>query len=99
MAKISAFEGRLSTPGLVSEGDLAVFAEAGGDIDFDGTTETGFVRGSAVKLPHDRSLGFIPDTAALRVSPKTTWVSPGTSRECVGRAFWKTGPDRCRQVQ
>jgi len=49
--------GKLATPEIVDEGELAVFEESNGALEFEAREDTGFILGSAVKHPHDLVLG------------------------------------------
>ena len=57
VAWIAVHEGRLATPEIVDKGELAVFAESNGALEFEALEDTGFILGSAVKHPHDLVLG------------------------------------------
>ena len=50
-------EGLLSLPAKLRTGDLAVFDDAGGAIEFEAHTDTAFVLGSGVRHPHDLFMG------------------------------------------
>ncbi|MGY2488435.1 pirin family protein [Cupriavidus sp. CP313] len=61
--------GKLFTPEAVHAGELAIFDESDGFIDFHAETDTEFVLASAVKHPHDLVLGYYSvhtSAAALR---------------------------------
>jgi redox-sensitive bicupin YhaK (pirin superfamily) len=60
VAWVAVSSGRLDAGagGPVATGELAVFAESGGAIDFVARGETAFVLGSAVKHPHDLVMGY-----------------------------------------
>ena len=45
-------EGRLTAPGALGTGDLAVFEDAGGVVEFEAGADTAFVLGSGVRHPH-----------------------------------------------
>ena len=45
-------EGVLTAPAALRTGDLAVFEDAGGAIEFEAQTDTAFVLGSGVPHPH-----------------------------------------------
>ena len=49
--------GKLATPEIVDKGELAVFEESNGALEFEALEETGFILGSAIKHPHDLVLG------------------------------------------
>ncbi len=49
--------GKLATPEIVDKGELAVFEESNGALDFEALEDTGFILGSAVKHPHELVLG------------------------------------------
>ncbi len=57
VAWIAVHRGKLATPELVEEGELAVFEEANSALEFEALADTGFILGSAVKHPHDLVLG------------------------------------------
>ena len=57
VAWIALHEGKLATPEIVDKGELAVFGESNGALEFEALEDTGFVLGSAVKHPHDLVLG------------------------------------------
>ena len=50
-------EGVLTAPAALRTGDLAVFDEAGGAIEFEAQTDTAFVLGSGVPHPHELFMG------------------------------------------
>jgi redox-sensitive bicupin YhaK (pirin superfamily) len=53
-----AYAGHIDAPEPVAAGELAVFEESNGPLEFVSRGETGFVLGSAVKHPHDLVLGY-----------------------------------------
>jgi len=57
VAWVAAHKGKLATPAIVDEGELAVFEESNSAIEFEALEDTGFILGSAVKHPHDLVLG------------------------------------------
>ena len=57
VAWVAVHEGKLATPEIVDKGELAVFEESNGALEFEALEDTGFVLGSAVKHPHDLVLG------------------------------------------
>ncbi len=57
VAWIAVHRGKLVTPEIVDKGELAVFEESNGAIEFEALEDTGFILGSAVKHPHDLVLG------------------------------------------
>lgn len=57
IAWVAVGEGTLHAPARLHTGDLAVFADAGGAIDFEAHTDTAFVLGSGVRHPHDLCMG------------------------------------------
>jgi redox-sensitive bicupin YhaK (pirin superfamily) len=57
VAWIAVHAGKLATPEIVDKGELAVFEESNGALEFEALEDTGFVLGSAVKHPHDLVLG------------------------------------------
>ncbi len=58
VAWVAVHEGKLATPEIVQKGELAVFEESNGALEFEALEDTGFVLGSAVKHPHDLVLGM-----------------------------------------
>lgn len=58
VAWVALGEGRLHMPDALEAGELAVFEESGGAIDFHAAVDTELVLGSAVKHPHDLALGY-----------------------------------------
>lgn len=58
VAWVALHEGKLATPEIVGKGELAVFEESNGALEFEALEDTGFVLGSAVKHPHDLVLGM-----------------------------------------
>src|SRR5207302_6348751 len=57
VAWIAVHEGQLATPEIVEQGELAVFEESNGALEFEAVYDTGFILGSAVKHRHDLVLG------------------------------------------
>jgi redox-sensitive bicupin YhaK (pirin superfamily) len=58
VAWIAVHRGKLATPEIVDKGELAVFEESNGALEFEAREDTGFVLGSAVKHPHELALGM-----------------------------------------
>ena len=58
VAWIAVHEGRVLTPEPVTAGEMVVFAEGLGAIEFEAKGTTSFVLGSAAKHPHDLVLGY-----------------------------------------
>jgi redox-sensitive bicupin YhaK (pirin superfamily) len=58
VAWVAVHRGKLATPEIVDKGELAVFEESNGAIEFEALEETGFILGSAVKHPHELALGM-----------------------------------------
>src|SRR5712691_8783776 len=58
VAWVAVHRGKLATPEIVDEGELAVFEESNGALEFEALDDTGFILGSAVKHPHDLALGM-----------------------------------------
>ena len=54
---VAVHEGKLATPQIVDQGELAVFEESNDALEFEAPEDTGFILGSAVKHPHDLVLG------------------------------------------
>lgn len=54
---IAVGEGKLHAPATLRTGDLAVFDDAGGAIEFEAHTDTAFVLGSGVRHPHALFMG------------------------------------------
>ena len=52
-------EGELHAPDALQAGELAIFEESNGAIDFHAAVDTEFVLGSAVKHPHDLVTGLL----------------------------------------
>ncbi len=57
VAWVAVHTGKLATPQIVDQGELAVFEESNAALDFEALEDTGFVLGSAVKHPYDLFLG------------------------------------------
>jgi redox-sensitive bicupin YhaK (pirin superfamily) len=57
VAWIAVHAGRLATPAIVEAGELAVFEESNGALDFEAAEDARFVLGSAVKHPYELALG------------------------------------------
>ena len=57
VAWVAVHKGKLAAPEIVDKGELAVFEESNGALEFEALEDTGFVVGSAVKHPHDLVLG------------------------------------------
>jgi redox-sensitive bicupin YhaK (pirin superfamily) len=57
VAWIALHKGKLATSAVVDKGELAVFEESNGALEFEALEDTGFVLGSAVKHPYDLVLG------------------------------------------
>ena len=57
VAWIALHKGSLCAPVIVDKGELVVFEESNGTLEFEALEETGFVLGSAIKHPHDLVLG------------------------------------------
>ena len=58
VAWVAVHRGKLATPEIVDKGELAVFEESNGALEFEALDDTGFVLGSAVKHPHELALGM-----------------------------------------
>jgi len=58
VAWIAVHQGSVTVPERVAKGELAVFEESNGAIEFQAQGDAGFVLGSAVKHPHDLVLGY-----------------------------------------
>ncbi len=58
VAWIAVHRGKLATPEIVNKGELAVFQESNGALEFEAREDTNFVLGSAVKHPHELALGM-----------------------------------------
>src|SRR3989475_11971565 len=56
VAWIAVHRGKLATPEIVDKGELAVFEESNGALEFEALDDTGFILGSAVKHPRARHL-------------------------------------------
>jgi len=57
VAWVAVHRGKLATPEIVDEGELAVFEESNAALEFEALEDTGFVLGSAIKHPHELALG------------------------------------------
>jgi redox-sensitive bicupin YhaK (pirin superfamily) len=57
VAWVAVHRGKLATPEIVDKGELAVFEESNGALEFEALEDTGFILGSAVKHPHHLVLG------------------------------------------
>ena len=57
VAWIAVYRGKLATPEIVDKGELAVFEESNGALEFEPLEDAGFILGSAVKHPYDLVLG------------------------------------------
>jgi redox-sensitive bicupin YhaK (pirin superfamily) len=58
VAWIAVHQGAVATPAKVTKGEIAVFEESNGAIEFEALGDAGFVLGSAVKHPHNLVLGY-----------------------------------------
>jgi redox-sensitive bicupin YhaK (pirin superfamily) len=58
VAWIAVHQGSVMTPLKVAQGELAVFEESNGPIEFEAQGDAAFILGSAVKHPHDLVLGY-----------------------------------------
>jgi len=58
VAWIASHQGTVLTPSAVSAGEFVMFEEGDKPIDFEATTDTGFILGSAVKHPYDLVTGY-----------------------------------------
>ena len=58
VAWIAVHAGKLATPEHVDRGDLAVFEESNGALEFEAQEDAAFILGSAVKHPHELVLGY-----------------------------------------
>src|SRR2546428_706543 len=58
VAWVAVHKGKLAAPEIVDKGELAVFEESNGALEFEALEDTGFVLGSAVKHPHELALGM-----------------------------------------
>jgi redox-sensitive bicupin YhaK (pirin superfamily) len=58
VAWIAVHQGSVTTPASVTKGEIAVFEESNGAIEFEAQGNTGFILGSAIKHPHDLVLGY-----------------------------------------
>ena len=57
VAWIAIHQGSVTTPTRVTKGEIAVFEESNGAIEFEAHGDAGFILGSAIKHPHDLVLG------------------------------------------
>ncbi|MDB5862608.1 MAG: putative pirin [Betaproteobacteria bacterium] len=58
VAWVFAYAGHIDGPEPVATGELAVFEESNGPLEFVSRGDSGFVLGSAIKHPHDLALGY-----------------------------------------
>ena len=58
VAWIAVHQGFVTTPARVTKGELAVFEESSGAIEFEAHGDAAFILGSAIKHPHDLVLGY-----------------------------------------
>jgi hypothetical protein len=58
VAWIAVHEGSVKTPSMVTSGELAVFEDSSGAIEFEAQDGVAFILGSAIKHPHDLVLGY-----------------------------------------
>jgi redox-sensitive bicupin YhaK (pirin superfamily) len=58
VAWMAVHQGSVMTPVTVTRGELAVFEESNGAIEFKAQSDAAFILGSAVKHPHDLVLGY-----------------------------------------
>jgi redox-sensitive bicupin YhaK (pirin superfamily) len=58
VAWIAVHRGSVMTPAKVAQGELAVFEESNGAVEFEAQSDAAFILGSAVKHPHDLVLGY-----------------------------------------
>jgi redox-sensitive bicupin YhaK (pirin superfamily) len=58
VAWVFPYTGQIDSPEPVAAGELAVFEESNGLLEFRSRGDTGFVLGSAIKHPHDLVLGY-----------------------------------------
>ena len=58
VAWVAVHRGKIATPEVVDQGELAVFEESNRSLEFEALEATGFILGSAVKHPHDLVLGM-----------------------------------------
>jgi redox-sensitive bicupin YhaK (pirin superfamily) len=58
VAWVFAYAGQVDSPEPIAPGELAVFEESNGALEFQSRGSSGFVLGSAPKHPHDLVLGY-----------------------------------------
>ena len=58
VAWIAVHQGAVTTPAKVTKGEIAVFEESNGAIEFEAQGDAAFILGSAIKHPHDLVLGY-----------------------------------------
>jgi redox-sensitive bicupin YhaK (pirin superfamily) len=58
VAWVAVHQGAVTTPARVIKGEIAVFEESNGAIEFEAQGDAGFILGSAIKHPHDLVLGY-----------------------------------------
>jgi redox-sensitive bicupin YhaK (pirin superfamily) len=58
VAWVAVHQGVVTAPAKVTKGEIAVFEESNGAIEFEAQNDAGFILGSAIKHPHDLVLGY-----------------------------------------
>jgi redox-sensitive bicupin YhaK (pirin superfamily) len=58
VAWIAVHQGAVTAPDKIAKGEIAVFEESNGAIEFEAHGDTGLILGSAIKHPHDLVLGY-----------------------------------------
>ncbi len=58
VAWVVVHHGSVTTPAKVTNGELAVFEESNGAVEFEAQDDAAFILGSAIKHPHDLVLGY-----------------------------------------
>jgi redox-sensitive bicupin YhaK (pirin superfamily) len=86
VAWIALNRGKVATPEIVNKGELAVFEESNGALEFEALEDSGFVLGSAVKHPHELVLG----TYSVHTSEQA--LDKGEARIAqIGSRLWAKG--------
>jgi hypothetical protein len=58
IAWVAVHQGFVTTPARITKGEIAVFEESNGAIEFEAHGDAAFILGSAIKHPHDLVLGY-----------------------------------------
>jgi redox-sensitive bicupin YhaK (pirin superfamily) len=87
VAWVAVHQGTLMAPDTVMKGELAVFEESTGALEFEAQGDTAFILGSAVKHPHDLVLGYysVHTTAAALQKGEARIAEIGRRLKAEGR--------------